>query len=120
MTNKLRSILAVSALAVTAAAIPVFGADSDPLHITVPFAFKAGKTSLPAGDYVVTGENSGVIMIKGNGGSAIVLSSAGPETTLDKAGASFSRSEQGYVLKSVHNWGKISSSILPIEPSQEK
>jgi hypothetical protein len=120
MTNKLRSILAVSALAVTAAAVPMFAGETDSLHISVPFAFKAGKTSLPAGDYVVLEQSSGVIMIKGNGGSAMLLSLSGSEASSDKAGVSFARSEQGYVLKSVHSWGKISSSILPVEPDQEK
>ena len=120
MTNKLCSILAVSSLAVTAAVMPAFGADTDSMHISVPFAFKAGKTSLPAGDYVIVGENSGIIMIKGNGGNAILLSSSGPDLTYDKAGVSFTRGEQGYVLTSVHAWGKISSSILPVTTGQEK
>jgi hypothetical protein len=92
----------------------------DPIHISVPFAFKAGKTTLPAGDYVVLEENSGIIVIKGSGGSAILLSSAGPDSIADKAGVSFARNDQGYVLKSVHAWGKISSSILPITSGQEK
>lgn len=121
MTNKFRFVLAVSALAVSAAAVPMFGADTDPMRISVPFSFKAGNTTLPAGDYVVLEENSGIIMIKGNGGhSAIVLSSTGAESNTEKASLSFAKGDQGYVLKSVHNWGRISSNILPIAPSQEK
>jgi hypothetical protein len=120
MINKLRMLLAVSAIAVTGAAVSAFAADTDPMHITVPFAFKAGKTTLPAGDYVVVEENSGIVMIKGTGGNAILLSSAGSDNTSDKAGVSFARGEQGYVLTSVHSWGRITSSILPIVAGQEK
>jgi hypothetical protein len=120
MTNKLRTLLAFSTIAVATSVVPAFCAEMDPMHITVPFAFKAGKTTLPAGDYVVMEENSGVIVIKGNRGNAILLSSAGPDTTADKAGVSFARNDQGYVLKSVHAWGRISSSILPVAPVQEK
>lgn len=118
MTNKLRTLFAFSAIAVSALAIPAFGSETDPMHISVPFAFKAGRSSLPAGDYVVTEEASGVIVIKGNAGSAMVLGSAGEDKNTDKAGVSFTRTEQGYVLKSVHAWGRISSSILPIVQGQ--
>jgi hypothetical protein len=120
MTNKLRTLLAFSAIAVATAVVPAFGAENDPMHISVPFSFKAGKTTLPAGDYVIVEENSGIIVIKGNRGNAILLSSAGPDNAADKAGVSFARNEQGYVLKSVHAWGRISSSILPIAAGQEK
>jgi hypothetical protein len=120
MTNRLRTLLAFSAIAGATAVAPAFGADTDPMHISVPFAFKAGKTTLPAGDYVVVEENSGVILIKGNRGNAILLSSAGPDNIADKAGVSFARNDQGYVLKSVHAWGKISSSILRVAPGQAK
>jgi hypothetical protein len=120
MTNKLRTFLAFSAIAVATAVVPAFGSETDPMHISVPFAFKAGKTTLPAGDYVVVEENSGVILIKGSGGNAILLSSGASDTGADKAGVSFARNDQGYVLKSVHAWGRISSSILPVAPGQEK
>jgi hypothetical protein len=114
MTNKLRALFAFSAIAVTGAALPAFAADTDPIHVTVPFAFKAGKASLPAGEYVVIEEDSGVIIIKGNKGSAMVLGMSGAENTSEKAGMSFERNEKGYVLKTVHGWGRITSSILPV------
>ena len=118
--TKLRSLIAFSAIAVASAVVPAFGSEADPLHVSVPFAFKAGTTTLPAGDYTIAEENSGVIMIKGTHGNAIVLSWAGAENNSDKAGVSFARNERGYVLKSVHAWGRMSSSILPVAPSQEK
>jgi len=118
MTNKLRTLLAFSAIAVFGAALPAVAADPDPMHVTVPFAFTAGKTTLPAGSYVVTEEDSGVIMIKGNKGTAILLGTAGGDISTDKASISFERNDKGYYLKSVHGWGKISSSILPISESK--
>ena len=114
MTNKLRTLLAFSALTMAGTALPAFAGDTDPMHVSVPFAFKAGRASLPAGEYVVVEEDSGIILIRGSGGNAMLLSTAGPDATTGKPGISFERNEQGFVLKSVHGWGKISSSILPI------
>jgi hypothetical protein len=118
MKNTLRALFAFSAIAVTGAALPAFAANTDPLHVTVPFAFKAGKTSLPAGEYVVSGEESGLIIIKGSKGSVMVLGVNGGENNIEKAGVSFERNDKGYVLKSVHGWGRITSSIVPV--SEEK
>jgi hypothetical protein len=120
MTNKFRMLFAFSAVAVAATALPAFGSDTDPMRISVPFAFKAGKTSLPAGDYVMVEDTSGVLTIKGSQGSAMLLTSAGSDTGSEKAGVRFVRNEQGYVLTSVHGWGRITSSVLPVAPAQEK
>ena len=118
MFKNFRTILAVSALAITGATFTAFAAEADPMHVSVPFSFMAGKTSLPAGDYVISEDNSGIVMIKGTHGNAILLSTSGTDAGSEKAGVSFARNEQGYVLKSVHAWGKISSSILPIAAGQ--
>ena len=114
MTNKLRTLLAFSALTIAGTALPAFAGDTDPMHVNVPFAFRAGRTTLPAGEYVVVEEDSGIILIRGSGGNAMLLSTAGPDDTTGKAGISFERSEKGFVLKSIHGWERISSSILPI------
>jgi hypothetical protein len=114
MKNTLRTLLAFSTFALGAAVVPAFAGDSEPMRVTVPFAFMAGKTALPAGEYLVTEEDSGVITIKGDRGTAILLGIAGTEANPDKASISFERNEKGYFLKSVHGWGRISSSILPV------
>ncbi|MES1256783.1 MAG: hypothetical protein ABUS51_00070 [Acidobacteriota bacterium] len=119
MTNKLRTLLAFSAFAVAGTALPAIAGETDPMHINVPFAFKAGRTSLPAGEEVVMEEDSGIILIKGSGGSAMLLGSAGAAGDADKASVSFERNEKGYFLKSVHGWGRISSSILPVAASDK-
>lgn len=126
MKNSLRALLAFTTFAVFTTAIPAFAIDSEPLHVSVPFAFKAGKTTLPAGDYTVYSDDSRVIMIKGSRGSAILLGTAGSETLGDRSGVSFEKNTTGYCLKSVYNMGKLSltnvlqSSSSPSSSSEEK
>ena len=120
MKNSLRALLAFTTLAVFGSAVPAFGSDSEPLHVSVPFAFKAGKTLLPAGDYSVYSDDSRVIMIKGTHGSAILLGSAGPEGPGDKSSVSFEHDGTGYCLKTVHSWGKMSSTRVLDAPGADK
>ena len=120
MNNKLRTLLAFSAIGMSlGAALPAFCSDLDPIHVSVPFAFVAGKTNLPAGDYTVYEENTHVIMLKGNHGSAILLGAPGEEDR-DKAGLSFQHTDKGYFLKAVHTLGRPSS-LLPLAgPAAER
>lgn len=117
MKNTLRTLLAFTSIAFIGTAVPAFASDSEPLHVSVPFAFKAGKTMLPAGDYTVSSDDSRVIMIKGNKGSAILLGSAGAEGTGEKSGVSFERDASGYCLKSVFSAGKTASTRVLDAPS---
>ena len=106
MKNTLRALLAFTTIAVFGAAVPAFASDSEPLHVSVPFAFKAGKTTLPAGDYTVYSEGSRIIMIKGARGSAMLLGSANVDAPADKSGVSFEKDASGYCLRSVFSLGK--------------
>jgi hypothetical protein len=116
MKKALRALFAFTTLAVFATLVPAFAADTEPMHVNVPFAFKAGKTTLPAGQYTVYSDESRVIMIKGTHGSAILLGTAGADSAGDKSGVSFERDATGYCLKTIHNWGKMSSTRV-LEPS---
>jgi hypothetical protein len=109
MKNSLRALLALTTISVFAGVVPAFAADMDPLHVSVPFAFKAGRTVLPAGDYTVYSDDSRIIMIRGARGGAILLGSAGSAVAGDKSGVSFEREGADYILRSVHSWGKTSS-----------
>jgi hypothetical protein len=120
MNKTLRMSLAFSTIAFAGASLPAFAGEAGPMRVSVPFEFKAGKTSLPAGEYVVTEEDSGIILIKGSGGSAMLLGYSGSDADPDKATISFERNDKGYVLRSVHPWGRISSSVLPVPASTEK
>lgn len=118
MTKNIRTLLAFSIIAAAGSALPVCAAEIDPIHVNVPFEFKAGKSLLPAGEYTVSEEESGVITIKGNKGGVMVLGSFGSQSATEKASISFGKGEKGYYLKSVHGWGGISSNLLPISDSK--
>lgn len=118
MKNTFRALLAstslaVCGLAVSATAVPAFASDNEPMRVKVPFAFRAGKTLLPAGEYSVYSEDSSIIMIKGASGSAILLGSPLSVAPSDKIGISFDRDTDGYCLRSVHAWGKPVSTRIP-------
>ncbi len=111
MTNKLRTLTAFSALSLSLAAVPAFGGELETLRVTVPFAFTAGKTNLPAGDYIVSENDAHLLMIRGEKGSVLILGTPGADTEEDKSALSFQHTDKGYALKSVHSAGKAASVI---------
>jgi hypothetical protein len=117
MNKYIRTSMALFAIGITSAALPAFA--SEPFHVTVPFAFRAGATSLPAGDYTVVEESSHVVMLRGTRGSAILLATAGPDTDRDKSALNFARTDKGYFLKAVHSYGRPTS-VLRISPIAEQ
>lgn len=120
MKTTLRALPAFTAISIFGAAVPAFAGDSEPLHVTVPFAFKAGSTTLPAGSYTVYSEGSHVIMIKGAGGNAIVLGQAGADVPTDKSGVSFEKDGADYCLKAVYSLGKGIDTRPGVSSSDEK
>jgi hypothetical protein len=118
MNKALRTLLAFSTL-LSAAALPVFGSEIDQVRVNVPFAFKAGSTLLPAGEYTMIEDDSKVITIRGDHGSVMVLGSPTTESPLDKSSVTFDRTSSGYVLKCVHAWGKATASTV-VNLSNEK
>jgi hypothetical protein len=110
MTNKLRTLMAFSALGVSLAGVPAFAGES--LRVSVPFAFTAGKTSLPAGDYTVyEDEDNHLLTIRGDKGSILLLGT--PGTTAATTALGFQRTGKGYALTSVHSAGRTASVITP-------
>lgn len=111
-----KSYLALTAscvIGMAGAALPASAAGSDPLRVSVPFAFRAGAANLPAGNYTVSEEDSGIVSIRGEKSGVFVLGRTGSEPDLDKSGLSFERTEKGYVLKNVHAFGKASVTLVP-------
>ncbi len=106
MNKNIRALIASSAISVFTSAIPAFASDSQALRVTVPFAFTAGTTSLPAGEYTVSEGNSHVMRISGNGGSANLLGILGPDVASGKTALTFEHSGKGYVLKTVYAQGR--------------
>lgn len=93
-----KSIYTVIAFAVFAAS--AFATQAD-LDVKVPFAFKAGASTLPAGTYRISEASSGVLLIRGEKGAVFV-----PRTVvfpdpaeLGKMRVSFTHSGNTYVLE---------------------
>ncbi len=99
MTNKLRTLTAF------------FGGELESLHVTVPFAFTAGKTSLPAGEYTVSENDAHLLTIRGEKGSILILGTPGTEAEEDKYALSFQHTDKGYALTAVHSAGKAASLV---------
>ncbi|MDP9169583.1 MAG: hypothetical protein M3N54_03100 [Acidobacteriota bacterium] len=119
MNKQLRTLLAFSAIGISTAALPAYCGEFEAIHVTVPFAFVAGTTTLPAGDYTVTETGAHAVLIHGNHASAIVLASAGEESEGDATSLGFQRTQKGVYLKTVRSAGRPVS-VLLLAPEIEK
>ena len=98
MKKHIYSVIAFAVFATSAWASPV--ADLD---VRVPFDFKAGASTLPAGNYRVTEANSGYLLIRGEKGGVFVPRNAFVLDT-DESGrisVKFNRAGDKYVLEAV-------------------
>ena len=97
MTTSARLVAVLTMLVAGAAA-----QSSQRMLVSVPFAFAAGKTTMPAGDYVVTRRGSNVLEIRGAEGAALLTTAP---LEVDEAGERaqvvFNRYDTGYVLAAV-------------------
>jgi len=118
MTNKLSTLLAFSAIGMSLAALPAFGADFTPLRVNVPFSFTAGKTVMPAGQYTVYENESHVITIRGAKSAVMVLSTPGTETDSEPNALDFARTGNGFSLRTVRATGRPSS-VVPTVVSEK-
>jgi len=113
------STTTLAALLMVSASPMAFAGEFDSVHITVPFAFKAGTAQLPAGEYTVSEDNSKVVTIKGAHGSAMLLTVPTGEVLSDKASLTFDHQADGYVLKCVHGWGKTTTNSVPVAGNEK-
>jgi hypothetical protein len=110
MTNKLSKLFAFSAIGMSFAALPAIGGEL--LHVTVPFAFTAGKTAMPAGEYTVYENEAHMVLIRGAKSSVMLLGTPGTETQDDKNALGFQRSSKGgFTLRSIHALGQPTSVV---------
>ena len=95
----------VLAISLGIASLGIAQAQDLTAKISVPFAFRAGETTLPAGEYAVVRENgAGLVLIQGRRGSAMLI--AEPELTGGVSalpGLTFSRSAKGNILTEIHS-----------------
>jgi hypothetical protein len=118
MNIKIRTLTAFSAIGLSCAALPAFGGELLPLHVNVPFAFTAGKTSLPAGEYTVSENQSGMVTVRGERSAVLLLSIPGNDSQDEKNALSFERTSKGFQLRTIHAAGRPTS-VLPA-PAGEK
>ena len=93
-----KSIYTLIAFAVIAASALA----NQELDVKVPFAFRAGSSTLPAGTYRVSDAGRGVVLIRGEKGAVFVPKTAlVPEATDGKSSLLFDRAGNQYVLRAV-------------------
>jgi hypothetical protein len=97
--KKLYTVIAFAVFAASA-----FAYQGTELDVKVPFAFKAGASTLPAGTYRLTETSSGVL-IRGDKGGVFVPRN---EVVVDieesgKPSFRFNHTGNSYVLQSVHS-----------------
>src|SRR5579859_4605786 len=88
------SLLFVCKTFVFAVVLAAFAsAQSNALHVHVPFAFMVADQTMPAGDYVIEQEGHlGLLIIHGQGHSmAVITTPEGDYSQIDEAGVSFER-----------------------------
>jgi hypothetical protein len=96
MKKHIYSVIAFAVFATSALASPATDID-----VKVPFAFKAGASTLPAGTYKITEANAGSFLIRGEKGAVFVLRNAFVLDT-DESGRTslkFDRAGDQYVLQ---------------------
>ncbi len=103
--NNLRKTC-VLAISLGIASLGTVRAQNLAAKVTVPFPFRAGAATLPAGEYAVMRENgAGLVLIQGRRGSAMLI--AEPELTGGGAsaipGLTFEHSPKGNVLTEIHS-----------------
>ena len=98
--------MAFSAIGLSCAALPAFGGELQPLHVTVPFSFTAGKTTMPAGEYTVTENQSHIVTLRGDKSAVLLLSAPGNESLDEKNALGFERTSKGFELRSIHTVGR--------------
>jgi len=118
MNSKLRTLIASSILGLSMAALPALAGELEPLRVSVPFAFTAGKANFPAGDYTVYENDAHLLTIRGMKATALILGTPGSDVEEDRNALSFERTEKGYTLKAVRAAGK--SSLIPVTVHGER
>ena len=116
----LASLLVLCSFAATQAARA-----QEPLSVNIPFAFAAGETTLPAGEYRVQkmDRNSAVLLIHcwDARASALVITNAAQAKELQtESKLVFNRYGNRYFLSQVWTSGSIRGRQLPISPREKE
>ena len=100
MKKHIYSVVAFAVFAASAWASPLAG-----LNVKVPFNFKAGASTLPAGTYRVSEAGAGYVLIRGEKGGIFVpmnvLVFEGGDS--GKVSVKFDHEGDSYVLQTIHS-----------------
>jgi len=110
-------LAAMAVLGLAAVSVPALAEDMERVRISVPFEFKAGSATLPAGTYTIVEANpGGLIRISGFKESAMMITHPGVqggdamEPTLE-----FRKTQDGNVLTEVRMSGHPSNVLAGTE-----
>lgn len=109
MKREFRTLIALSILTTSIAALPAIAAETETLRVTIPFVFTAGSATLPAGEYVVSQLDGHTLTIGGKGGSAILVAMPQePVNDLRASNLTFERTTKGSTLLEIQMAGRPS------------
>jgi hypothetical protein len=108
MKTTSKTFMALAASALGMAALPAFAWDSEAFKVTIPFAFTAGSTTLPAGEYVISQQPGGILCIGGRkGGAILVTTPQGMSGNVNSASnLKFEQTSKGATLYEIEMAGK--------------
>jgi hypothetical protein len=110
MKNRMLQSIAVSALVLGVAAVPSFAEGFNQIKVTVPFAFRAGNVTLPAGQYEVVEEGpAGLLLIEGRKGAAMMIAGPAQDSVAGSPEMTFERTGHEAVLTGVRLGGELRS-----------
>ena len=119
--NKALASLSVLALAV-ALASPV-AAQSISVKANIPFDFTVWTSALPAGDYAVSTLSTGVVSVRNESGTAVVLALSNAGTNGGARGQTvlvFHRYGDQYFLSQIWEGNKTSGRSIPMSRSERE
>ena len=117
MIKQTGKFFALSLFALASLALPVHAEEFGAFRVKVPFAFRVGSVTLPAGDYNFVRENqAGVLRIAGRGGSIMMITRPGRVSGgTDEPSVAFRKTGGTAVLEQLRMDG-VSAAIIPLAP----
>jgi hypothetical protein len=114
MNKHISKLIAFSVLALPVAAL---AQDFDEVKVTVPFSFKVGTVTMPAGQYTIIEANEGgLIRIAGDKSGTMLITVPGRQMGNQTGALEFEQTKGGAVLKEV----RMSNRPANVLPTNER
>ncbi len=115
MTKRNLSMFMLSAVALAVSAIPAKAIEFGLLRVNVPFAFRAGTVTLPAGNYSFVRENqSGLVRISGSTGSVLLITHPGQAVSVNEEPSVAFHKSGGIAILEQLRLGGDASEVMPV------